>query len=94
MEKKQIEVTYECPKSDITSMTEAFFGLKTGTLSSKSEEDCDLCDQGNCSHDCHGESDRTARDYADAEPKGIVSPAFLRPNTKPHETFAPLIYCV
>jgi len=40
---KTIEVTCECPKSDITSMTEAFFGLKPGTLSKtppeKEEED-------------------------------------------------------
>jgi hypothetical protein len=39
----KIEVTCECPKSDITSMTEAFFGLKPGTLSKtpqqKEEED-------------------------------------------------------
>jgi hypothetical protein len=31
MEKK-IEVACECPKSDITSMTEAFFCFKPGTL--------------------------------------------------------------
>jgi hypothetical protein len=29
----KIEVTCECPKSDITSTTEAFFGIKPGTLS-------------------------------------------------------------
>jgi hypothetical protein len=40
MEKK-ILVSCECPKSsdNITSMTEAFFGLKPGILSSKPEED-------------------------------------------------------
>jgi hypothetical protein len=31
---KNIEVTYERRKSDITSMTEAFFGFKPGTFSS------------------------------------------------------------
>jgi hypothetical protein len=32
---KNIEVKCECPKSDITSMTEAFFGFKPGTLSAR-----------------------------------------------------------
>jgi hypothetical protein len=44
------------PKDDITSMTEAFFRLKPGTLSSKPEED-------------EYEGDRTAADFADAEPE-------------------------
>jgi hypothetical protein len=35
---KTIEVTCECPKSDITSMTEAFFGLRPGTLSKTPQE--------------------------------------------------------
>ena len=34
----KIEVTCECPKSDITSMTEAFFGLKPGTRSKTPQE--------------------------------------------------------
>jgi hypothetical protein len=37
MEKK---ISVSCPKSDsITSMTEAFFGFKPGTLSSKHDEE-------------------------------------------------------
>jgi|GraSoi2013_100cm_1033763.scaffolds.fasta_scaffold21756_3 hypothetical protein len=60
MEKK-ISVTCECPKSDsITSMTEAFFGLKAGTLSKTPQEK----EEG----EYGGDSDRTAADYADAEP--------------------------
>lgn len=31
------------------------------------EEVCELCYEGNCSHNCHGDSDRTAADYADSE---------------------------
>lgn len=54
---KKIEVKHlasDYPKADnITSMTEAFFGFKPGTLSSKPDEN---------------EGDRTAADYADAEP--------------------------
>ena len=56
---KKIEVKCECPKSSvdsITSMTEAFFGLKPGTLSKTPEEKED-----------EYEGDRTAADYADAE---------------------------
>src|SRR5260370_38606584 len=61
---KKIEVKCECPKSSvdsITSMTEAFFGLKPGTLSKTPEEKED-----------EYEGDRTAADDADAEPKRAV----------------------
>jgi hypothetical protein len=60
MEKK-ILVSCECPKSaepsNITAMTEAFFGLKAGTLSSKPEDNDVAWYDG----------DRTAADYADTE---------------------------
>jgi hypothetical protein len=59
--KKTIELKCECPKSEITSMTEAFFGLTPGTLSKmpqEKEED----------EDYEGDGDRTAADYADDEP--------------------------
>jgi hypothetical protein len=52
---KKIEVAHlpsDYPKDSITSMTEAFFGFKPGTLSSKENE---------------YEGDRTAADYADSE---------------------------
>jgi hypothetical protein len=52
---KKIAVTCECPKSDITSMTEAFFGFKPGTLSKTPQQKED-----------EYESDRTPADYADA----------------------------
>jgi hypothetical protein len=68
---KKIELTCERPKSDsITSMTEAFFGLKQGTLSSKQEE---------------YDGDRTAADYADAEPvandKGLWTTEHSQPSS-------------
>jgi hypothetical protein len=54
---RKLEVQHiasDYPKQDsITSMTEAFFGFAPGTLSSKSNDE---------------EGDRTAQDYADAEP--------------------------
>jgi hypothetical protein len=51
LEEKHLASDY--PKDDITSMTEAFFRLKPGRLSSKPEED-------------EYEGDRTAADFADA----------------------------
>jgi hypothetical protein len=57
---KKLEVKHlasDYPKQDsITSMTEAFFGLKAGTLSKTPEEK---------EHDDEG--DRSAADYADSE---------------------------
>jgi hypothetical protein len=61
--KKNIEVKCECPKSDITSMTEAFFGLKAGTLSKTPQEKEDEIEWY--------DGDRTAADYADSEPNVI-----------------------
>jgi hypothetical protein len=58
---KKWVVLCKCPKSDITSMTEAFFGLKPGTLSEAPRKEGD-----------DYEGDRTAADYADSEPN--VSP--------------------
>jgi hypothetical protein len=48
-------------------MTEAFFGLKPGTLSSKPSKH--ICECGNEHEvDDEDEGDRTAADYADDEP--------------------------
>jgi hypothetical protein len=58
---KKLEVKHlasDYPEQDnITSMTETFFGFKPGTLSSKPQETEE-----------EYEGDRTAADFADAEP--------------------------
>jgi hypothetical protein len=58
---KEIEVACGCPKSDITSMTEAFFCFKPGTPSKPAQENED-----------EYEGDCTVADYADDEPPPLI----------------------